>query len=698
MGFLSQGMTMGRFLIGVDVGGTFTDFVAYDRQTHALSVWKNLTTPEDPTTGILTGLAHIDNPASVENLRLGTTVATNAILERKGARIAYVTTAGFRDIPFLQRGHRKNHYDSGWVRAKPLVLRRHCVEVDERLRANGEVLTPLNASSVEAAAQTIRESGEIEAVAVNLLFSYINPAHERAVRDRLHALLPNIPISISYDVLPKWKEYERASTTLADAYIKPVIYRYLRNLRGQLDAHGVMAPVALIKSNGGEISLDAAREQPVQLTLSGPTGGVVATRAVAHALGIERAVTLDMGGTSTDCSTVVRGQISFTTDFEIEFGLPIQIPMIDIRTIGAGGGSIAWVDRGGMLRVGPESAGARPGPACYGFGGERPTVTDANLVLGRLNPANFLGGSMAIAAERAREAIARLAAPLGMSVEDCALAVLRIVNNNMVGALRTVLIERGLDPREFALFAFGGAGPLQLSDLMTEAGIPQGVVPLHPGQFSALGFVLTDARVDLERTIQMTSKRFDAARATAHLRDLIETARGDLARQGYTGDLQITRTIDLRYLGQNYELEVNFDFDEFSPTSVARLWADFHAIHESRFGFQIPQEVIEAITLRCTVRCETEKPVFQALAPRTQPLVPQATRTVIFAQGAITTPVYVRDQLCAEDRIRGPALVEEAASVTVLAPGHVLSVSREGHLRVALDAATKNPLLGERVG
>lgn len=673
---------MSRYLVGVDVGGTFTDFVAYDRDSRRLEVWKNLTTPDDPTTGILTGLAHIADPASVANLRLGTTVATNAILERKGARIAYVATRGFRDIPFLQRGHRKHHYDSGWVRSRPLVLRRDCFEVDERLLASGEVLQDLDPASVATMASAIAAAGNIEAIAVTLLFSYINPAHERAVRDHLKHALPDIPVSISYDVLPKWKEYERASTTLADAYIKPVLQRYLSTMRARLDANGLRAPVALIKSNGGEMSLDAAREQPVQLTLSGPTGGVVAARAVADELGIARAVTLDMGGTSTDCSTVVDGQISFTTDFEIEFGLPIQIPMVDIRTIGAGGGSVAWIDRGGMLRVGPESAGAHPGPACYGFGGERPTVTDANLVLGRINPANFLGGSMALAAGRAAHALATLAEPLGLSVEAVALAVLRIVNNNMVGALRTVLVERGLDPREFALFAFGGAGPLHLSDLLDEAGIPRGVVPLHPGQFSALGFVLTDARVDLERTIQMTSKRFLAERASEHLRDLVRTATADLARQGYEGDIDIERTIDLRYLGQNYELEVTFDFDDFSPTNVARLWADFHALHEQRFGFQIPQEVIEAITLRCTVHCRTAKPDFMPLPAREAALAPRARRPVVFAAGTLDTPVYTREDLRAGDRIVGPALIEEAASVTVIAPRHLLEVSARGHLQV----------------
>jgi len=675
---------MARFLVGVDVGGTFTDFVAWDRDTRELTVWKNLTTPADPTQGILTGLARIGDPACIEHLRLGTTVATNAVLERKGARIAYVATRGFRDIPFLQRGHRKHHYDSGWVRSRPLVLRRHCYEVDERLLPGGEVLQPLDPASVDAVAAAITAAGDIEAIAVNLLFSYVDPVHERAVRARLDELLPSIPVSVSHDVLPKWKEYERASTTLADAYVKPVLHNYLHAMRERFDAAGIRAPVVMIKSNGGEMSLDAAREQPVQLTLSGPTGGVVATREVALELGLPRAVTLDMGGTSTDCSTVVDGKISFTTDFEIEFGLPIQIPMIDIRTIGAGGGSIAWIDKGGMMRVGPESAGANPGPACYGFGGVRPTVTDANLVLGRINPANFLGGGMALAADRATTALATLADPLGMRVDDLALAILRIVNNNMVGALRTVLLERGLDPREFALFAFGGAGPLHLSELLDESGIRQGVVPLHPGQFSAFGFVLTDARVDLERTIQMTSTRFDATRAGDFLHELIARAERDLAAQGCDGPRNVQRTIDLRYLGQNYELEVPFDFDAFTPDNVARLWHDFHALHEQRFGFRIPQETIEAITLRCTVRCATSRPAFAPLPARSTRLAPRSVRRVVYAAGALDTPVYAREDLRAGDTFAGPALVEEAASVTVLAPHHRLHVTAPGHLLVSL--------------
>jgi N-methylhydantoinase A len=670
---------MSRYLLGVDVGGTFTDFVACDRDSHAVHAWKNLTVPDDPTAGILHGLAALDDLAAVGTLRLGTTVATNALLERAGARVAYVTTAGFRDVPFLQRGNRAHHYDSSWVKPRPLVQRRDCFEIEERVTSAGEVLVPLDESAVRELGHRIAAAGGIEAVAVNFLFSYLEPAHERRARAILGELLGDVPISISSEVLPKWKEYERASTVLADAYIKPVVHRYLGEMRERFSAAGVGPAPVVMKSNGGEMTLAGAAAQPIHLTLSGPTGGTVAARHVAAALGHDHVVTFDMGGTSTDCSTIVDGELSFTTSFELEFGVPIQVPMIDIRTIGAGGGSVAWIDRGGMLRVGPRSAGARPGPACYGFGGTAPTVTDANLVLGRLDPARFLGGTMTLDVAAARTAIGSVAARIGLGVEETALAILRIVDNNMVGALRTVLVERGLDPRDFSLLGFGGAGPLHVGDLMAEAGIPRGVVPLHPGQFSALGFTFADARVDLERTVQMTSARFDCARASALLGDLVASARAAMREQGYAGTMRLERALELRYLGQNYELELPYERDDFDAAAIDSLWQAFHARHEARFGFAIPGEAIELITLKCTGVVATDKPRLAPLAARA-PATPVGTRTVGFADGPRQTPVYAREALAPRQSIAGPALIEEAASVTVVCPGQRLDVTAEGHL------------------
>jgi N-methylhydantoinase A len=671
---------MAERTVGVDVGGTFTDFVAYDPDKHEIAVWKNLSTPVNPTEGVLTGLSSLNE--GISNLRLGTTVATNAILERKGARVGYVTTTGFRDVPFIQRGNRKHHYDSLWVKSKPLMKRRDCFEVDERIMADGSILTPLDETQVREMARGIRDSGEIEALAVNLLFSYVNPVHELRMKEILTEELPGIPVSLSYEVLPKWKEYERASTTIADSFVKPLVANYLRDLESRLGDRGGIDTLSIIKSNGGEMTAGAAANAPIHMTVSGPTGGVVAAKHIAGQLGVDHLVTFDMGGTSTDCSTVVGGRESFTTNFEIEFGVPIQVPMIDIRTIGAGGGSIAWIDKGGMLRVGPESAGANPGPACYGQGGMRPTVTDANVILGRISPENFLGGAMKLDVENARVAMAGIAEPLGISLEAAALAVLKIVSNNMTGALRAVLTERGLDPRDFALLAFGGAGPLHVADLMREASIPTGVVPNHPGQFSAFGFIMTDARVDLERTVQMTSATFDEGRANEVMGQLVRDSLANLAAQGYSEGLSVHRTLDLRYLGQNYELEVPVNFERFDDETVGQAWDTFHALHKARFGFSIPRETIEIITFKCTAISVNETPQLPTLAKADGTAVPDGSRRVTFDDGPADAAVYQRHDLRDGHEISGPALIEEPASVTVLLAGQVLTVDSFGNMSI----------------
>ncbi|WP_417516589.1 hydantoinase/oxoprolinase family protein [Minwuia sp.] len=666
--------------VGVDVGGTFTDFVAYDPDKHEVSVWKNLSTPSNPTDGVLTGLSSLNE--GIGKLRLGTTVATNAILERKGARVGYVTTRGFRDVPFIQRGNRKHHYDSLWKKSKPLMKRRDCFEVDERIMADGSVLTPLDEAQVREMAAGIREKGEIEALAVNLLFSYVNPEHELRLKEILTEELPDVPVSLSYEVLPKWKEYERASTTIADSFVRPLVANYLRDLEKQLGERGGIDSLSIIKSNGGEMTAGAAADAPIHMTVSGPTGGVVAAKHIAGQLGMDHLVTFDMGGTSTDCSTVVGGRESFTTSFEIEFGVPIQVPMIDIRTIGAGGGSIAWIDKGGMLRVGPESAGANPGPACYGQGGTRPTVTDANVILGRISPENFLGGTMKLDTDGARTAMATVAEPLGVSVEEAALAVLKIVSNNMTGALRAVLTERGLDPRDFALLAFGGAGPLHVADLMREASIPTGVVPNHPGQFSAFGFIMTDARVDLERTVQMTSATFDMERANEVMKQLVDDSLANLATQGYREGLSVYRTLELRYLGQNYELEVPVGFETFDEETAKECWLKFHEMHKARFGFNIPRETIEVITFKCTAISVNETPKLPTLEDAGEAAEPDGSREVIYDDGPAQAAVYQRVNLRAGHEVSGPALIEEPASVTVLLAGQALTVDRHGNMSI----------------
>jgi N-methylhydantoinase A len=671
-----------RFMVGIDVGGTFTDFVAYDRDTKEVQVWKHMSVPRDPSEGILQGVAQFAYPGDIRNIRLGTTVATNAILERKGAKVAFLTTKGFKDVPFIQRGNRKFHYDINWVKPKPLVKRRHCFEIGERLDSQGKVLAAPEERELRELSRQLAADPEIEAVAVVFLFSYINPVHEMLVKRIFAEEAPRLPVSISYDVLPKWKEYERSSTTIADAYIKPIVAGRLGEVRQRFAAKGVTQNVVVIKSNGGEMTLEAAAASPINMTVSGPTGGVVASKHIAKLLCIESLVTIDMGGTSTDCSTIVGGQESFTTGFEIEWGVPIQIPMIDIRTIGAGGGSIAWIDKGGMLRVGPQSAGAAPGPACYGAGGAEATVTDANLVLGRLNPSYFLGGTMTLDAAAAQTAVELVASQLGKPPEETAMSIVRIANTNMVGALRSVLIERGLDPRDFTLMCFGGAGPLHACDLIEEMGIPRAIVPNHPGQFSAYGFILTDARVDRHRTLQLTSKRFDQERATQVLSALVEEALVELRAQGYTDSIEIFRSLEMRYLGQNYELELSIAFHTFTPETTAALWEQFHAAHRARFGFDIPGEVIEIVNFSATVISVTPKPVFLEIEAAKGDPRPVARRSVVYLDGMREAPVYRRDVLRSGHRIVGPAIVEEAASVTVLNPGHAITVDRFGNLAI----------------
>jgi N-methylhydantoinase A len=669
-----------RNILGVDVGGTFTDFVAYDPETKSLEVWKEPSTPADPVTGIISGLSQHPHPVAVENLRIGTTIATNAILERKGAVVAYISTKGHRDVPFIQRGNRKFHYDMSWVKPKPLVKRRHCFELTERIDAHGGVVTPLDEADVRQVAEAIRAQPEIEAVAVCLLFSYLNPSHELKVREILSDELPGLALSVSYDVLPKWKEYERASTTIADAYLKPVVSRQVKAMRGRLDEAQMHAPAVIIKSNGGEMSLEAASDSPVQMVLSGPTGGVIASRFVAEQLGIQKLVTIDMGGTSTDVSTVIGGKESFTTAFEIEWGVPIQMPMIDIRTIGAGGGSIAWIDKGGMLHVGPQSAGANPGPACYARGGTHATVTDANLVLGRINPDNFLGGRMELDCSAARDAIGRVAARLGQSTEDAALAIVRIVDNNMIGALRTVLIERGFDPRDFTLSAFGGATPLHASALIREMNIPRAIVPVHPAQFSAYGFIMSNARVDRQRTTQLTSLRFDVARANQVMDELVRQCLDELGAQGYRDNIEVHRALEMRYLGQNYELELPLPGGRFTENGMAALWTLFHETHKARFGFSTPGEIIEIVNYAVTAVTPTASLDFATLPKRGGKLEPKAHRAVRLGGAKERVPVYDRAMLRAGDAVFGPALVEEPASVTVLEAGHRLYVHPHGHL------------------
>lgn len=548
---------MTAYRIGIDTGGTFTDLIAFNVQTGAIHSLKVSSTPREPLQAFIGAIRESGVDAGqIDGLVHGTTVATNTLIQRNGAKVAFVTTAGFEDIPYIQRVNRRELYNLEWDKPQPLLRsRRHCFGVNERISAKGQVVKPLKKKEIEALCTQIRAGG-FEAVAVCLLFAYLNTEHEQALKRGLQQRLNGLPVSISHEVAPIWREYERSSTTIADAYLKPLLQRYVGSLQHGLDEEGIDIHWALMKSNGGIMQAAAAAASPIHLATSGPAGGMVASQYMANLLGLQDVVTIDVGGTSADVGIIVEGALHHTTEFEIEWGIPAAIPIIDLKTIGAGGGSMAWINAGGFLQVGPQSAGADPGPVCYGQGGTEPTLTDANLVLGRLDPDYFLGGKMQLQTDLARQRLAEMAEKLGMETIELAHAIVDIANENMANAIRMVSIERGHDPRRFALIAFGGAGPLHGAAIAHKLDIPTVVAPPFPGAFSAMGLLMADLRVDKIWTQAFRSDLVSLGAVENQFRQIAEAALAELRQQGYQGDPQLRYAINMRYLGQNYETEI----------------------------------------------------------------------------------------------------------------------------------------------
>ena len=551
------------YRVGIDTGGTFTDLVAIDEDGRVV-VAKHPSTPRAPVDAFMgvidkSGLAR--NQGDIERIAHGTTVATNAVIQRQGAPVVLVTTHGFEDVPFIQRINRKSEYDLHWRKPQPLVRRRWCVGARERINARGEPILPLTADAVEEVVSEIRRISEaepIEAIAVCLLFAYLNPSHELMLGQKLSAAFPDLPVSLSHAVAPIWREYERASTVLADAYVKPMVSRYCLALERAMPERGISGPCSILRSDGGTMLLANSARRPVDILLSGLAGGIVGGRYWATQAGMPNVITLDMGGTSADVGLIVDGQQRFTTEFELEWGLPVAVPIVEVRTLGAGGGSIAWVDKGGMLNVGPRSAGALPGPASYGFGGEEATVTDANLVLGRLNAEFFLGGEMKLDPRLARAAVKQIADRIGGGVEEAASAILDIADENMTNAIRLATIDRGIDPRDFTLVAFGGAGPLHAAAIAQKLGIACVLVPPHPGLVSALGAAISELRVEKVRTLAALSTHVSEADLMHHFAEMDQEARAELVAEGLHGEAAATWKISMRYFQQNYEQDVEF--------------------------------------------------------------------------------------------------------------------------------------------
>ncbi|MGH7057260.1 MAG: hydantoinase/oxoprolinase family protein, partial [Acetobacteraceae bacterium] len=591
---------MALYKIGIDTGGTFTDLVGVDAKG-AMVVAKHASTPSAPTEAFFGVLrkSRIED-AGIERIAHGTTVATNALIQRQGARIAFVTTEGFEDVPLIQRINRPREYDLFWQKPKPLVHRRCCFGVRERVNAEGEVVVPLEERAMRELTEAIVAlAGEDapEAIAVCLLFAFRNPAHELLLGAHLRAAFPSLPISLSHQVAPIWREYERGSTVLADAYVKPLVSHYCRNLEESLAGRNATLPCSILKSDGGTTLLENAGRRPADILLSGLAGGLVGGSYWARRAGIANAITLDMGGTSADVGLVIGGQQRFTSEFEVEWGLPVSVPTVEVRTLGAGGGSIAWVDKGGMLNVGPESAGAVPGPAAYATGGEDATVTDANLVLGRLDPNFFLGGEIPLDPLLARRAVARTAQKLGLPVEGIAGAIVDIADENMTNAIRLLTIERGIDPRDFALIAFGGAGPLHALAIARKLGITRVVVPPHPGLVSAFGAAISELRTEKVRTIAVLSDRVAETELVGQFDEMQAEAAAELAAEGLRAEAHAVWKLALRYHQQNYEQDVEFS----RAGGLAACLARFHQLHKEFYGYSFPDQPVELVHLRLSL-------------------------------------------------------------------------------------------------
>lgn len=669
--------------VAIDTGGTFTDLVAFDAGNGALRALKTSSTPDVPGRAIVGALADAEIPGDrVESFTHGTTVGTNALIERKGCRVAFLTTAGFEDTPYIQRINRKVLYDLRWTKPEPLVAsRRLCLGIDERVQADGSTLRSVDEVQVREACARIREIGA-DAVAITLLFAYVNTAHEEEVARIVRDELEGLPLSVSHEVAPIWREYERASTTIADAYLKPLLARYVASLDGELRRVGMTRRWTIMKSNGGAMQASAAAETPIHTVMSGPAGGMIASQRFAEGLGERAVLTLDMGGTSADVGIIVDGEQRHTTEYEIEWGLPAAVPLIDIKSIGAGGGSIAWVDAGGFLRVGPQSAGAQPGPICYGRGGRDVTTTDANLLLGRLNPDFFLGGRMHLDASPVAVPLDELGGRLGMDGLELAASIVEIANENMASAIKMVSLERGHDPRRFALLAFGGAGPLHAAAIARTMGIPQVIVPPFPGMFSALGLLLADIRVDKVWTQGFRSTDVDAALVDIQFARIAERVIEELRLEGFAGDPDLRRAINMRYLGQNYEHEVELPQGPVGEEMLDEAYRRFDALHAERYGYVIEDEVVELISFKVTAI--GRRP--QLDVGRGVPLVARqrGARDVFFrGQGFVDAVVVHRAALEPGEVVEGPAIVEEEGSTTLVEPGMSVERTAQGSLVIA---------------
>jgi N-methylhydantoinase A/oxoprolinase/acetone carboxylase beta subunit len=680
--------------IGIDIGGTFTDIVALDREGR-LTLAKVPSTPKDLLQGIVAAVRRVldlaqATAAEVERFVHGTTVATNAVLEQKGPMTAILTTEGFEDVLELGRMKRCRMYDMDMDVETPTFLapRRRRLGIRERLDARGQVLAPLDEAQVRAAVAHLRDRG-VSAIAVCYLFSFVNPAHECRTRDLCHEVAPDLSVSLSCEVDPTFREYERLCVTAFDAYVRPVVRRYLAGLADTLKGLGVSAVPLIMRSRGGIVSAALAAREPVTLFLSGPAGGVIGAKFAAERSGIRDFVSLDMGGTSNDVAVVRGGEPLLASEGSIG-PYPVRTPMVDVSTIGAGGGSIAWIDKAGGLRVGPQSAGAEPGPACYARGGEHATVTDASLVLGYLDPHGFAGGLMTLDVQAAERAVGAVAARLGLDVVATAAGIHRVVNARMADQIRLVTIKRGWDPRQFALVVLGGAGPVHGVPLAEEMGMSEIIVPETPGVLAAFGLLGAAIEHHHARTLHGRTDAVDVDVVNRCLAELDAMGRDRMREEGVpVAGVQVGYAADMRYVGQAYELEVRVAAP-VTRASIPEIVAAFHAAHERVYGYARTQQPVEFVNFRAVHTFPLPRPALRPRAAGGSSLgdARVGERRAHFAPGGfVATAIYDRARLPSGARVVGPAIVEQADTTTVIPPRYSALVDASGNLRVARTGA-----------
>jgi N-methylhydantoinase A len=689
---------MARWRVGVDSGGTFTDVCLFDEEQGRVEVWKVPSTPDDPSRGIAQGIEEGmrrvtpdagDRPAaSASYFGHGTTVATNALIQHQGARTGLVTTDGFRDLLEIGRQKRPDLYDLFADKPKTLVSRDLRLEVPERVRHTGEVERPLDADAVRAAARRLRDAA-VGAIAICFLYSFVRPEHERQAKQIIQEECPGVFVCASHEIAPEFREFERLSTTVINAYLGPVMSGYISRLAPRLNALGLTAAPHLTQSNGGVIGFQTAARMPVRAVLSGPSTGVIGAQAVGRAAGFANIITFDMGGTSTDVALLKDGQPRVASEATVH-GYPLKVPMLDIQTVGAGGGSIAYVDSGGHLKVGPRSAGADPGPVCYGRGNTEPTVTDANVVLQTLNPTHLLGGRMMVRQDLAVEAVGRLAENLSLDLMEAAQGIVSVVTANMARAIRVISVQRGHDPRDYTLTAFGGAGPLHAARLARELDIGRVLVSRNPGILCAMGLLLTDLRADFATTRLMPLAPSVVPDVEAAFEGLQRDADAWFAQEGIpAADRRVRRAADIRYAGQNYELAIPLTAGRVTEATLDQLAQDFAEAHSRMYGFVAENEPVQLVTLRLEATGMVEKATLNehpfASSDASSAICGRRDVWLSETGGFVSCAVYERDRLGPGERIVGPAIVEQMDATTLILPGMTARV--DAYLNLVLKFA-----------